>query len=207
MKSFIKPTVSGIALVLIATFLSSCSMIDGYETIAENIKKNAAAAERNDKAYTIPAGNHSATHGVHFVEQAERISFTASFDSSAIYKTVNANNQGDINKLYGLSDHGSQHQENSARFGWRWYEGKLEIWAYAYNNGERKLALVDSMKLNQSATFEISFGENVYVFKVGNKTVQLPRACSGKASGYRLYPYFGGDETAPHNITIQIKDM
>lgn len=206
MKSFIKPRLIAIAIVLVATTcLFSCSMIDGYENIVENINKNTAAKEKS-QAYIIPAGSHSSSHGVHFVEQADRISFMASFDSSAIYKTVNAANQADINKLYGLSDHGS-HEENSARFGWRWYGGKLEIWAYAYSNGERKFAFVDSTKLNQSTTFEILFGESTYTFKVGDKTVQLPRTFKGKASGYRLYPYFGGDETAPHTITIQIKDM
>ncbi|MGI8584585.1 MAG: hypothetical protein ACR2KX_20540 [Chitinophagaceae bacterium] len=27
-----------------------------------------------------------------------------------------------------------------------------------------------------------------------------------KANGFKLYPYFGGDETAPHNIYIWIKE-
>jgi hypothetical protein len=35
----------------------------------------------------------------------------------------------------------------------------------------------------------------------------MPRAAATvKAKGYRLYPYFGGDETAPHDITISIRD-
>jgi hypothetical protein len=28
-----------------------------------------------------------------------------------------------------------------------------------------------------------------------------------KGKGYRLYPYFGGDETAPHDISIWVKDL
>jgi hypothetical protein len=28
-----------------------------------------------------------------------------------------------------------------------------------------------------------------------------------KAEGYKLFPYFGGDETAPHNISIWIKEL
>ncbi|MEO5783498.1 MAG: hypothetical protein ABIQ07_09520 [Ginsengibacter sp.] len=35
----------------------------------------------------------------------------------------------------------------------------------------------------------------------------LPRtSTTAKAIGYKLYPYFGGDETAPHEIDIWIKE-
>jgi hypothetical protein len=32
-------------------------------------------------------------------------------------------------------------------------------------------------------------------------------AATEKAKGYRLYPYFGGDELAPHQINIWIKNL
>jgi hypothetical protein len=194
--------------VVVTTFLFSCSRLEGdYENLVEAARKNSFFNPGKPKSYIIPAGSHSSTHAAQFVEKTERMSFRARFDSSAIYTTVNTANQGDINKLYGVSDCGSQHQENSARFGWRWYGGKLEIWAYTYSNGEREYTFVDSIRLNEYFNFEISFAESAYVFKLGNKTVRLPRSCNGYASGYQLFPYFGGDETAPHTITIHIEDL
>ena len=36
----------------------------------------------------------------------------------------------------------------------------------------------------------------------------LPRtSATSKAEGYKLYPYFGGDESAPHDIFIYIKEL
>jgi hypothetical protein len=55
--------------------------------------------------------------------------------------------------------------------------------------------------------YEIIFTDTEYIFHVDNSTVSLPRHCSDDASGYKLYPYFGGDEAAPHEITIEIEDL
>jgi hypothetical protein len=36
----------------------------------------------------------------------------------------------------------------------------------------------------------------------------MDRGCSGGSlASYQLYPYFGGDETAPHDITILIDEL
>jgi hypothetical protein len=116
-------------------------------------------------------------------------------------------NQADINKLYGVSDCATAHQQNSARFGWVWNNNRLEIWAYSYTNGQRKYAFVEAVSLNAYHTFEIAFTDTSYIFKVNDKTVALPRHCKGTAEGYKLYPYFGGDEPAPHEVTILIEDL
>jgi hypothetical protein len=46
-----------------------------------------------------------------------------------------------------------------------------------------------------------------YKFEVNGKTVLLPRHCSGKYVRYKLYPYFGGDEVAPHDIKIYLNEL
>ncbi|WP_462255410.1 hypothetical protein [Ferruginibacter sp.] len=47
-----------------------------------------------------------------------------------------------------------------------------------------------------------------YIFKSGNITVTMPRyVTSAEVKGYQLYPYFGGDETAPAEIYILIKEL
>jgi hypothetical protein len=206
----IRINVSALCAIVIATSLLACSTFEDYEEVAQSAKDKIFRSSSNlakNVVYTIPAGSHTVSAKETGTEQVDRITFKVLFDSSAIYTTANAANQGDINKLYGLSDCGRPHQESSARFGWRWYKGKLEIWAYTYSDGVRKFTFVDTVQLNKSASFQIAFGENEYIFQLGDKRVTLPRACTGKAAGYRLFPYFGGDETAPHAITIRIENV
>jgi hypothetical protein len=157
--------------------------------------------------YIIPAGSHYAKQSAYRPLSATRIRFKARFNKSAIYQTAEKGNQEDINKLYGMSDCDSNHQMNSARFGWRWYNNALEIWAYTYANSARKLAYIGSVPLNAYASYEIAFTNTTYIFQVNGSTVSLPRHCRLEAKGYKLYPYFGGDETAPHEITIDIEDV
>ncbi len=157
--------------------------------------------------YVIPSGEHYANQSSYQPVEAEAIRFRASFDSSAVYQTAQKENQADINKLYGVSDCNSAHHVNSARFGWRWYNNRLEILAYAYVNGERKHEYVTSVALDIVNTYEILFTDESYVFRVNDVEIKLPRGCEGDVNGYKLYPYFGGDETAPHQITIQVEEM
>jgi hypothetical protein len=156
--------------------------------------------------YTIPAGEHYCTESGYQKMNVSSIKFRVLFDNSAVYETNAKENQADINKLYGVSDCGTSHQTNSARFGWVWNNNRLEIWAYAYADGQRQYRFVDTVSLNEFHQCEIAFTDSSYIFKVNN-TVELPRSCKSKADGYKLYPYFGGDETAPHKVTIVIEDL
>lgn len=158
--------------------------------------------------YTITAGSHYATQSsFQPLSNVSVLKFRTRFDSSAIYQTTLSENQGDINKLFGMSDCNSDHQMNSARFGWRWFDGKLEIWAYAYVNGERKIAFIQSVSIGSTDLYQLTFTDSSYLFKVNDAVVSIPRPCSDPANGYRLYPYFGGDEVAPHRITIEIEEF
>lgn len=156
--------------------------------------------------YTIKKGQHSTSNKMAPLA-VTKMAFKVTFDSSAIYKTKNPENQADINKLYGLSDCSSHHHQNSARFGWRWFNGQLEIHAYGYSAGKRSFTFITSVELNEENTYTLELTENEYIFKVKDKVISMERACSGTSTGYKLYPYFGGDEKAPHNITITIEDL
>jgi hypothetical protein len=157
--------------------------------------------------FRIRKGEHDSNHLPAFKQDVPSLKFQAKFDSSAIYRTSVSKNQADINKLYGLSDCNSPHQENSARFGWRWHDNELQILAYTYTNKVRSYKLLGFASLNAFHSYEIEFTKDEYVFSFDDKTVTLPRSCPGNANGYRLYPYFGGDEVAPHDVVIWIKDL
>lgn len=159
------------------------------------------------RVFTIKEGSHYADMNSYNRRTIDHLRFSVVFDSTAIYQTTLPENQGDINKLYGVADCGSEHHTNSARFGWRWYNGKLELHAYTYLNKERKSAYIGSITIGELAVCEISMENRKYTFSVNGKSVTLPRACKGTGEGYLLYPYFGGNEPAPHDVTITIQEL
>jgi hypothetical protein len=135
------------------------------------------------------------------------LKFIARFDSSAIYQAAAPENQYDINKLYGFSDNDAPHQNFSARFGWRWSDGALRLFAYTYNNGVRHEQELGTLAIGGEANCSIKLQPEVYVFTFNGKSVSMPRqSTTVTAKGYQLYPYFGGDEPAPHNIRILIRE-
>ncbi|MCC9138232.1 hypothetical protein ACFSKU_14320 [Pontibacter silvestris] len=186
------------ALVTVCIVSPSCDLI----TVPGS---NEGLPEPATTVYTIKKGSHYATSNPLKRNSNSIIRFEATFDSTAVYKTQATENQGDINKLYGISDCNSPHQTNSARFGWRWLENRLEIHAYSYINGTRQSTYIGSVELGRASTYELELKDGLYVFTLDEKQVTLPRGCSGAGNGYQLYPYFGGDEAAPHEINIKIK--
>lgn len=158
--------------------------------------------------YTIRQGNHDPDNNFAALFAASSVRFQAVFDSSCIYKSAVPENQNDINKLYGFSDCSSQHQSNSARFGWNWREGALRIYAYIYVNGVRQERELGTAELNELTSFRIDIRENTYVFTYHGIETVMPRHCSGGVGiAYKLLPYFGGDEAAPHDIRIKIRNL
>jgi hypothetical protein len=170
------------------------------------VQQNISSVPQFEK-YVIYAGNHYADHNPYQHVQCEELKFTVKFDSSCIYETIDPANQEDINKLYGFSDNNMQHQQFSARFGWNWTRGALRLYAYTYNNGVRESREVTSIPIGVEQTCSIKIQNDEYIFSVNHIIVEMDRESKTiKAAGYKLYPYFGGDETAPHDIVVWIKE-
>ncbi|WP_421871169.1 hypothetical protein [Marinoscillum sp.] len=155
--------------------------------------------------YTIPKGKHYSSYKAEFL-QSDILRFEVAFDESAIYTTETEENQWDTNKLLGFADCNSHHHENSVRFGWRWLDGKIDILAYCYVNGERIIEQIGSTQPNHTNSYEIRLTDTEYQLTMDDKTISIARSkpCD-TGSYYMLFPYFGGDETAPHDITISIR--
>lgn len=158
--------------------------------------------------YTIRTGQNYCDGNNYVSTSYSELNFVAKFDSSAIYSNVNSYNQLDINKLYGFSDNNSTHQQFSARFGWRWSDNALRLFGYVYNNGVRDSKELGIVAIGAEINCSIKVNPKSYVFSLNGKIDSLPRTSTTvKAIGYKLYPYFGGDETAPHTIYIWIKEL
>ena len=78
--------------------------------------------------YRIPHGQHYSDQSFFIATNYDELKFTVKFDSTAVYTTQIPENQYDINKLYGFADNNAQHQEFSARIGWRWSSSL--VWLY-----------------------------------------------------------------------------
>jgi hypothetical protein len=158
--------------------------------------------------YKIKQGEHYTVNNAYKQVELSQLKFMVRFDSSAIYETEVGINQYDINKLYGFSDNNQDHHQYSARFGWSWNENALRLYAYVYNEGKvikKEMGIID---IGKEVQCSIEVDATQYHFTMDDAHLSIPRASTTSlAKGYLLYPYFGGDETAPHNINIWIKNL
>lgn len=134
------------------------------------------------------------------------------FDITAKYDLGNSDND-DVNKLFGLGYISGGHHEDSARFGWNWNRenGTVNLFAYCYVSGTRVMIKICELSTNTKFLLSISMMKNRYVFLVHdakNTWHQLASSEVGfthkKKWTYRLGCYFGGNNPAPHDITIKI---
>ena len=189
---------SGLLLILFSCKKASISLL-----------KNSHGVPTTQFAkYTIRQGQNYCDNNNFVATSYFELNFIAKFDSTAIYSNVIPVNQLDINKLYGFADNNSTHQQFSARFGWRWSDNAIRLFAYVYNDGIRSSKELGIVSIGAENNCGIKINSKSYVFLLNGKVDSLPRtSTTTKAIGYKLYPYFGGDETAPHNIYIWIKEL
>ncbi|HSB94248.1 MAG TPA: hypothetical protein VLC28_14085 [Flavitalea sp.] len=159
------------------------------------------------KEYFIPKGANYSQQNEYHSFRAPELNFSAIFDSSAIYQTKDPGNQADINKLYGVSDGNTHHQDNSARFGWNWNGHAIQIHAYCYAGSVREFKWIGNVQPGEPHSYSIRIDNSHYIFQFDNKVEYMHREIRDSVlNGYSLYPYFGGDETAPHDIRIYLKE-
>jgi hypothetical protein len=158
--------------------------------------------------YTIPKGGQSSTPSVYkYFTNISVLAFDVRFDSTAIYQTVLPSNQADINKLYGFADDNKPHWVSSARIGWRWFGNELQLMGYVYNDSVNVNQLITAVPLNKDITCSIQVNGSKYTFTANGKSIELPRTAKSTGGlGYRLFPFFGGDEMAPHEMYIFVRE-
>jgi hypothetical protein len=160
--------------------------------------------------YKITQGQHYANNDSTLLLSTnyKQLTFICKFDNSAIYNTTLKEHQGNINKLYGFADNNRHHQKFSARFGWNWVNGSLHLWAYTYNDGNRTYKDLGAVAIGSEISCTIVLLPSAYIFGVNGIETLMPRtATTSTAIGYKLFPYFGGQEPAPQDITILIKEL
>lgn len=108
----------------------------------------------------------------------------------------------------------SGHHKNSVRFGWRCLDGEnIEVMAYVYIDGVNKSKKLLSIKTGEWVHLGFRETDNYYVFNAlseeGDGYIAKFKKNSTK-KGFlglfinRLYPYFGGKMSAPHNMRLEL---
>lgn len=200
-----KLIIAGIGILIMA----SCSKKAEQPTNFKQGKKDTSEIlAKTYTQYTIFKGQQYCDKSIFVPVKTREISFKVKFDSSAVYTTSNPKNQSDINKLFGFSDNNEDHHEFSARFGWRWSDNALRIFAYDYNNSVMTFKELGTVKIGTENTCSIEVTGDKYIFTLNGVQTTMPRASTtAVAEGYKLFPYFGGNELAPHNISIWIEEL
>lgn len=152
--------------------------------------------------YTIKKGEHYSGSSVSF-RAGNTIECLGILTESCIY-TIDSANQCDINKLFGLSD-ALSHSDDSARFGWRYYNNQLEILAYVRRGSNFYFEILGTVNPGDVERYRIEILNDVYRFTFKDSVFDMPRTSKYTGPRYTLYPYFGGNITAPHDITIKLK--
>ena len=195
-------------LAISVLVLTSCSK--KFEGIGDIINKgkNTVAVTNEYIKYTILKGDQYSDKSNYAAVKYGELIFNVKFDSSAVYKTIKKENQKDINKLFGFSDNKADHHQFSARFGWRWSDNALRLFAYTYNNGTMSSKEMGEVQIGKENLCSIKVAADKYLFTLNDSSIAMPRtATTALAEGYQLWPYFGGDESAPHTISIWIKRL
>lgn len=137
---------------------------------------------------------------------------SVTFTDSCRYDLGNAN-QEDWNKLFGVGYLWSHH-DNSARFGWRYNKQKdcIEIGTYCYIDGQRIMDYICDVSIGKEYIMILKITEDYYSFEVIDTESQPSKIrytpkWHNKLFSYPLGLYFGGDEVAPHDITVIITKM
>jgi hypothetical protein len=200
-----KLIIAGITMLILA----SCSKKAEQTSIDKQDKKDTSGiVAKTYTEYTIFKGQQYCDKSIYVPVKCSEISFKVKFDSSAIYTTINKKNQSDINKLFGFSDNNAAHHEFSARFGWRWSDNALRLFAYDYNNSVMSFKELGTIRIGVENDCSIKVSGDKYIFTLNGIETTMPRASTtAVAEGYKLFPYFGGNELAPHNISIWIEEL
>jgi len=159
--------------------------------------------------FKIKKGNHYSNGYLYkffnFFHSSDKMSHYCTFTDSTIYNDE-TKHKFDVNKLFGFSI--GQHHVNSYRFGWNVLDNNIHIYAYSYVNTKRIIDEICVVETNKPYKFIIKLKDGKAIFTVLDKDYVLKQVIQpilkNKYLGYRLWPYFGGNNTAPKDIFIEI---
>lgn len=166
--------------------------------------------------YEIKKGNHYCSMSV-FEKigaigwKVKTMDLKFSFRSECWWAPPRNTDDLDLNKLAGIG-FGPNHHNNSVRLAWVPdfdNQGVIKIFGYTYdekNEGPKfEYLFIKSVNVLEPCTGKIESRDGAYFLTVNGTTVQMANQKADPNLCFRLYPYFGGNNTAPHDMTIELE--
>lgn len=142
------------------------------------------------------------------------LTYDVRFYTSCRYE-IKGENQNDTNKLFGIGYFPSHHKE-SARFGWRYNKetDKIKLSAYCYVRGQRVIEELIEVPFLRWFRLELVVFVDEYYFIVTDTSqdwnmlakAHIQKSHTKKLS-YPLWVYFGGNEVAKKDMTLELKKI
>lgn len=166
--------------------------------------------------YTIKKGRHNSNilniNRLWLGFGAYRLDFSFQFLNNPTYRFGNEDDM-DINKLFGLS-FGLDHHKNSFRLGWRPVnDDQVSLHLYWYNKGKRCDEFMYIINYNTLVNGGMIIDRDrslitTFLHVKGNVISEETYFNFKGVSPWslRLFPYFGGNKTAPHDIYMSLKN-
>ena len=116
----------------------------------------------------------------------------------------------DQNKLAGIG-FGTNHHNNSVRLTWvpdfdR--PGMINVYGYTYDDkkeGQKfTIAFIRAVRVLEPVNARIESRDGAYFITVQDVTVRMENNKTDPNLCFRLFPYFGGNNTAPHDMVIEL---
>jgi hypothetical protein len=161
------------------------------------------------KKYTIKSGKHYSGFRLSPFYGKHSAKYEVIFDKNCIYD-LKSTDQYDVNKLFGLAY--GYHHIDSVRFGWRAEGDKIEISAYCYKNGDRHIREMCLIDVDKPYVLEIKNTGVYYELELKDEAsgffsyARISKPITTEI-GYNLFPYFGGNQVAPHEMTIFMRKI
>jgi len=163
----------------------------------------------NRVVYKIKKGTHGPWYDWSLHLGMNSFKIKAKFTESCIYDKIDR--EDDLNKLYGFSL--GRHHHNSVRIGWRpsrKFKNEIEIWSYLYINSERTYRLLKTVTIDEWHEYDVHWSKGLITIRITDPSrvdnvYSFAAALPKTKVGYMLFPFFGGQAPAPHNMKLYIK--
>lgn len=170
--------IGDIATIMVIVFLSVAVLLLMFIPLYFYLKQPI------DKTYTIKKEKHYSGKRFRPFFRKRKLTAIVTFHKGCRYNGSNQLTE-QVNKAVGFGD--LNHHKNSTRLGWKYnsINDNIDLFNYEYVNGKRKIIYIKSVDIDKKTKVYLS-SSKPYWF------------------GKYLFPYFGGEEPAPHKVKISV---
>jgi hypothetical protein len=166
--------------------------------------------------YLIKKGNHYATMSLFEKIGAigwniRTMSVRFAFRNECWWTPPRNQDDYDLNKLAGIG-FGTNHHNNSVRLAWVpdfANQGMINVYGYTYDEKKegQKFAMtfIKSVHVGDIITGKIESRDGGYFITVKDVNIRMDNLHGDPNPCFRLFPYFGGNNTAPQDMTIELE--